>query len=465
MDSDGAPEQVVQRPDPIPVIGPGHTFATVTDKISAIVLTRPTSRGWYFGFAVSFLLLMLLLYSLGYLLVRGVGIWGINVPVAWGFAIVNFVWWIGIGHAGTLISAILLLLHQQWRTSINRFAEAMTLFAVACAGIFPLFHMGRPWFFYWLIPYPSTMGVWPQFRSPLVWDVFAVSTYLTVSLLFWYVGLVPDMATLRDRSHSWWGQRIYGFFAMGWRGSARHWHRYEVAYLLLAGLATPLVVSVHTVVSFDFAIAIEPGWHTTIFPPYFVAGAIYSGFAMVLTLAIPIRAAYHLEDFITVRHLQNMAKVMLATGLIVAYGYGSEAFMAWYSGNPYESFLMQNRLFGPYREMYWALLACNIVAPQVLWFKPARSHPWVLFVVALIVNCGMWLERYIIVVVSLHRDFLPSSWGMYSGTVWDWAVYVGTIGLFLTLLFLFVRFLPMISIFEMRTLLPEAEVKEEEVHT
>ncbi len=326
-------------PAETPVIAPGHTFATITDKISAIVLTRKTPVGWFVGFAIAFSFLMLFMLAVSWLLVKGVGIWGINVPVAWGFAIINFVWWIGIGHAGTLISAILLLLHQQWRTSINRFAEAMTLFAVACAGMFPILHMGRPWLAYWLFPYPNSMSVWPQFRSPLVWDVFAVSTYGTVSLLFWFIGLVPDMATLRDRARSTTGRVVYGVLSLGWRGSARHWARYESAYLLLAGLATPLVISVHTVVSFDFAIAIVPGWHTTIFPPYFVAGAIYSGFAMVLTLAIPIRAAYGLQDFITARHLENMAKVMLATGLIVAYGYSMEAFVAWYSGNPYERFM------------------------------------------------------------------------------------------------------------------------------
>jgi molybdopterin-containing oxidoreductase family membrane subunit len=444
-----------------PVIQPGHTFATVTDQIGAIVLTRPTSRRWWFGFIVAFLLLMVLQFAVAYLLTTGVGIWGINVPVGWGFAIVNFVWWIGIGHAGTLISAILLLLRQQWRTSINRFAEAMTLFAVACAALFPLLHMGRPWFFYWLAPYPNTMELWPQFRSPLVWDVFAVSTYATVSLLFWFVGLIPDMATLRDRSTSWIGRIVYGILAMGWRGSAQHWHRYEIAYLLMAGLATPLVVSVHTVVSFDFAVAIVPGWHSTIFPPYFVAGAIYSGFAMVLTLAIPIRYFYGLQDFITTRHLQNMAKILLATGLMVAYGYLMEAFGAWYSGNVFERYLMNNRLLGPYAVQFWALLLCNILVPQALWFKKVRTSPAALFVISLIVNLGMWLERYVIVVVSLHRDFMPSSWGMYSGTIWDWATYVGTIGLFLSLLFLFIRFLPVISIFEMRTLLPEAHVKEE----
>src|SRR5262249_21467691 len=351
-------------PSDTEVIGPGHTFGSVTDKISSIVLTRKTPLFWTVGFAIGFLLTIVLFFSIGVLFFRGVGIWGVNSPVGWGFAIVNFVWWIGIGHAGTLISAILLLLRQRWRTSINRFAEAMTLFAVACAGLFPLLHMGRPWFFYWLLPYPNTMELWPQFRSPLVWDVFAVSTYATVSLLFWFVGLIPDMATLRDRSTTWLGQVFYGFLAMGWRGSAVHWHRYETAYVLLAGLATPLVVSVHTVVSFDFAVGIVPGWHTTIFPPYFVAGAIYSGFAMVLTLALRLRVMYGLTVFITDTHLDSMARIMLTTGLLVAYGYGIEAFMAFSSENTYERFVMINRLFGPYRYHYYALLACNVLAPQ-----------------------------------------------------------------------------------------------------
>jgi Ni/Fe-hydrogenase subunit HybB-like protein len=456
------PAQAVVGTGVPPVIAPGYTFGSVTDKISSIVLTRKPPVWWWFGFLVAFAIVNVLMISITYLLVKGTGIWGINIPVGWGFAIVNFVWWIGIGHAGTLISAILLLLKQTWRTSINRFAEAMTLFAVACAGIFPLIHTGRPWLAaYWLFPYPNTMGVWPQFRSPLIWDVFAVSTYATVSFLFWFVGLIPDLATLRDRSQSRAGRIIYGMLAMGWRGSARHWHRYETAYLLLAGLATPLVVSVHTVVSFDFAIAIVPGWHTTIFPPYFVAGAIYSGFAMVLTLAIPIRAVYGLEDFITMRHLQNMAKILLVTGLIVAYGYTIEAFMAWYGGNAYEAFMIWNRMTGPYAPVYWALIGCNVVLPQALWFKRVRTSVPMLFVISLIVNVGMWLERFVIVVTSLHRDFLPSAWGMYSPTFWDWATYVGTIGLFLMLLFLFLRFLPMISIFEMRTILPEAKVEED----
>jgi molybdopterin-containing oxidoreductase family membrane subunit len=449
------------RHDLGPVIEPGHTFASVSDKISAVVLTGKTPRGWFIGFALSFALTMVLLVSVSYLLVKGVGIWGINVPVGWAFAIINFVWWIGIGHAGTLISAILLLLRQEWRTSINRFAEAMTLFAVACAGLFPILHMGRPWLAYWLFPYPNTMGVWPQFRSPLVWDVFAVSTYATISLLFWFIGLIPDLATLRDRSTSRIGRRIYGMLAMGWRGSARHWHRYETAYLLLAGISTPLVVSVHTIVSFDFAISIIPGWHATIFPPYFVAGAVYAGFAMVLTIAIPLRKFYGLEDFVTMRHLNYMARVMLATGLFVAYGYMMEAFMAWYSASTYEGYMMMNRFTGPYAWVYWMLIFCNVVVPQTLWFTWVRTTVPALFAVALVVNVGMWLERFIIVVTSLHRDFLPSSWGMYTPTIWDWSTYFGSIGLFLSLLFLFVRFLPMISIFEVRTMLPEAEVKEE----
>jgi Ni/Fe-hydrogenase subunit HybB-like protein len=434
------------------IIRPGHTLATVTDKVSEIVLTRPTNWRWWLGFLLAFALFNLLMVTIAHLLFTGIGIWGNNIPVGWGFDIINFVWWIGIGHAGTLISAILLLLRQSWRTSINRFAEAMTLFAVACAGLFPLLHMGRSWFFYWLFPVPNTMQLWPQFRSPLIWDVFAVSTYATVSALFWFVGLIPDLATLRDRSPSRLGRIIYGVLAMGWRGSALHWHRYETAYLLLAGLATPLVVSVHTVVSFDFAVGIVPGWHSTIFPPYFVAGAIYAGFAMVLTLTIPLRALYGLKDFITTRHLENMAKIMLATGLMVAYGYFMELFMAYYSGEHTERFLIHNRLTGPYAISFYSLWACNVLAPQILWFKWARQSPLILFIVAIIVSTGMWLERFVIIVVSLHRDYLPSSWGNYQGTVWDWSMFLGTIGLFFTLTFLFIRFLPMISIFEMRTL-------------
>lgn len=446
----------------VPMVGPGLTFASVTDKISSLVLKRKTPLWWFIGFAISFLLVQLLLLTITHLVFTGIGIWGNNVPVGWAFDIINFVWWIGIGHAGTLISAILLLLRQQWRTSINRFAEAMTLFAVASAGLFPLLHAGRPWLLYWMFPYPNTMGIWPQFRSPLMWDVFAISTYGTVSALFWFIGLIPDFATLRDRAQSKPFQIIYGMLAMGWRGSARHWHRYEMAYLLLAGLATPLVLSVHTIVSFDFAAGVIPGWHATIFPPYFVAGAIYAGFAMVLTLTIPLRRFYGLEDFITMRHIENMAKVMLATGLIVAYGYIMEAFFGWYSGNIYERFMIYNRIIGgPYRGFYWSLLVCNVLAPQLIWFKRFRTNLVGLFLLSIVVSIGMWLERFVIIVTSLHRDFLPSSWGMYSPTGWDFSMFLGTIGLFFALLFLFIRFLPIISIFEMRTILPEAEVEEE----
>jgi molybdopterin-containing oxidoreductase family membrane subunit len=457
-------ERIPARFIPQPTVEPGHTFASITDHISSIVTRKKMPIGWVIGFGISCVLMMVLGTAIAKLLFVGVGIWGINHPVGWGMDILNFVWWIGIGHAGTLISAILLLLRQEWRTSINRFAEAMTLFAVASAGLYPALHTGRPWYDFWLFPYPNTMGLWPQFRSPLMWDVFAVSTYATVSLLFWYVGLVPDLATLRDRSRNKIGRFIYGMASLGWRGSAKHWHRYEHAYLLLAGLSTPLVLSVHTIVSFDFAVASLPGWHSTFFPPYFVAGAVYAGFAMVLTLAIPARKMFKLEDFITIRHLENMGKIMLATGLIVFYAYITEAFYAYYSGNPFERYMMWNRIFGPYWTMYWMLILCNGIAPQLMWIKRCRSSPGWLFFTAMFVNVGMWLERFVIIPVSLHRDFLPSSWGMYHGTIWDWAMYVGSIGLFFFLLFLFMRFLPMISIFEMRTLLPEAQAHSEEGH-
>jgi Ni/Fe-hydrogenase subunit HybB-like protein len=420
----------------VPVIAPGYSYKGINDKLSALVLTHNTPTAWFAFMAVGFSLLMCLLMSLTYVLFKGVGVWGNQIPVAWAFPIINFVWWIGIGHAGTLISAILLLFKQDWRTSINRFAEAMTLFAVACAMIFPIFHTGRPWLaVYWLLPYPNVMGLWPNFRSPLIWDVFAVSTYASVSALFWYI-------------------------AMGWRGSARHWHRYETAYLILAGLSTPLVLSVHTVVSFDFAVSNVPGWHATIFPPYFVAGAVYAGFAMVLTLAIPLRAIYKLHDFITMRHLENMAKVTLVTGLIVVYGYACEIFFGWYSGSLYEREMLRLRIFdGFYPWAYPALLLCNFIVPQLLWIKKFRRNVAVLFVVAMFVNVGMWLERFVIIVTSLSQDFLPGSWAQFSPTRWDFLTFAGTIGLFITLFFLFVRLLPMISIFEVRTLLPEATTK------
>jgi molybdopterin-containing oxidoreductase family membrane subunit len=440
-----------------PLLAPGLTYETVTDKISSIVLTRRTPAAWLIAAALSFGLVLLLLLAITVLFARGVGIWGINMPVAWGFAITNFVWWVGIGHAGTLISAILLLLHQKWRNSINRFAEAMTLFAVTCAGMFPLLHLGRPWVFYWLFPYPDTMRLWPQFRSPLVWDVFAVSTYATVSFLFWFVGLLPDLATMRDRAENPLARIFYGALGMGWRGSARHWQNYESAYLILAGLATPLVISVHSVVSLDFSATQLTGWHSTIFPPFFVAGAIFSGFAMVLTLMIPLRAFYRLEDYITARHLENMAKVMLAMGVFVGYSYLVEAFTGWYSGDVFEAALLRNRAFGPYAFLYWLSVFCNVGVPQVLWLDRVRRSPWLLFAISIAVNVGMWLERFIIIVASLSRDFLPSSWGIFRGTFWDYATLFGSMGLFLFLLLLFVRFLPMISIFETRQLVADAE--------
>ena len=448
-----------------PVILPGHDFETVTETVAEIPLSKRFPLGWIGVLLIALGLAGMLNMALGYLLLKGIGIWGNNIPVGWAFDIINFVWWIGIGHAGTLISAILLLFKQQWRMSISRLAEAMTIFAVACAAIFPVFHTGRPWLAaYWLFPYPNTMGLWPQFKSPLIWDVFAVSTYATVSIVFWYVGLIPDLATMRDRAVSKVKASIYGALSLGWRGSARHWHRYEVASLILAGLSTPLVLSVHTVVSFDFAVSVIPGWHATIFPPYFVAGAIYSGFAMVLTLAIPIRFAYGLESLITMRHIDNMAKIMLATGLMVGYGYAMELFFAWYSANPHEKFMMWNRMFGPYGWSYWTLISINVVMVQFLWLKSVRHNTALLFVMSIFVNIGMWLERFVIIVTSLNRDFIPASWGMYYPTKWDFMTFFGTIGLFLTLFLLFLRFVPMISIFEVKMLLPQSKVKADHAH-
>ncbi len=454
-------EQVVDTPESQRVIAPGYTFGSVTDQISTVVLTKHTPLFWFATFAAGFVLLQGLLLSALLLFWKGVGVWGIRMPVMWGWAITNFVWWIGIGHAGTLISAILLLLNQSWRNSINRFAEAMTLFAVMCAGMFPLLHMGRPWLFYWMFPYPNPMNVEPNFRSPLVWDVFAVSTYFTVSLLFWFVGLIPDLGTLRDRAQHLITKYIYGMLSMGWRGSIRHWSVYETCSLLLAGVATPLVLSVHTVVSFDFTIAIVPGWHSTFFPPYFVAGAIYSGFAMVLALAIPLRSFYHMEGLITDRHLENSAKLMLATGLIVAYAYIMETFMAWYSGSVYEQQAFWNRMTGPYSAQYWFLITCNVVAPNLLWIRKFRTTPVLLFISSIIVLIGMWLERFMIIVSSLAQDYTQSAWGLFHATRWDFATFFGTIGFFVVMFFLFVRALPMISIFEVRTLLPQAKVREE----
>jgi Ni/Fe-hydrogenase subunit HybB-like protein len=429
------------------------TFASITRDVSVIVEGK-TPKEWWIAFLASAGIAGMMFAMLGYLVVTGIGAWGNNSPVGWAWDITNFVWWIGIGHAGTLISAILFLFRQKWRTSINRAAEAMTLFAVACAAQYPLFHTGRPWrAIYWLFPLPNTaLSMWQNFRSPLEWDVFAVSTYGTVSLLFWFVGLIPDLATLRDRAT---GIRayIYGALSLGWRGAARHWRNYEMAYLILAGLSTPLVLSVHTIVSFDFAVSILPGWHTTIFPPYFVAGAIFSGFAMVVTLMTVARWALRLEHLITTRHLENMCKVMLATGMIVGYAYGTEFFIAWYSGNQYEQFTFINRAFGPYWWAYWSMVSCNVLVPQIFWFKKCRTSVPIMFVASIFINIGMWFERFVIIATSLHRDYLPSSWGYFRPTIVDIGTFVGTMGLFMTLFLLFIRFLPVIAVSEVKAVL------------
>jgi Ni/Fe-hydrogenase subunit HybB-like protein len=437
------------------VLHGGWGYASIGDKISALVLERPLGWRWLLAFCATGLGTLAFLCAIGYLFAEGVGIWGIQIPVGWGFAIANCVWWIGIGHAGTFISAVLLLLRQKWRTSINRFAEAMTLFAATMAGLFPVLHLGRPWELWWLIPYPNQMDLWPQWRSPLVWDFFAISTYLTVSFLFWYVGLIPDLATLRDRARSPAKRIAFGLAALGWRGEARQWARHEQAYLLLAGLATPLVVSVHSVVSLDFAIGNTPGYHSTIFPPYFVAGALFSGFAMVLTLAIPLRHAFKLQDFITQRHLENAAKVLLATGALVSYGYLAEAFGAFYSGDEFEIAIQLHRWTGPYAAVYWTMITCNVLLPQLLWKRSVRRSAVALFVLSLVINLGMWLERVLIVVSSLAQDYMPSAWRVYWPTAWDWVFLLGSIAAFAWLFLLFVRVLPLISIAEMRELVAE----------
>ena len=439
-----------------PLVAGTGEFTEITERVCRVNEYRPP-RAWYVAFGISLILLGVLVVLMAYLFLTGVGVWGNNQPVAWGFPITNFVFWVGIGHAGTLISAILFLFRQKWRTSINRFAEAMTIFAVICAGLFPLIHTGRPWFAaYWLTPYPNQMGMWPQFRSPLVWDVFAVGTYFAVSLMFWFIGMVPDLATLRDRATTKIRQIAYGIFALGWRGSSRHWHRFEVAYLLLAALATPLVLSVHSVVSFDFAVSQLPGWHTTIFPPYFVAGAIFSGFAMVLTLAVPARQLFGLKELITIRHIENMTKIMLAMSCIVGYAYAIEVFTAWYSGNGFEQFTFLNRLGGNFAWAYWIMLTCNVIVPQVLWIRKIRITPWLIFIVAILVNVGMWFERYTIILTSLSRDFLPSSWGGFAPTWVDIWMLIGSFGLFMTLFLLFIRYLPTVAMAELKFVMPAA---------
>lgn len=439
----------------VPLVLGGQNYRTLTDSVLAPLERNRPTRAWYIAFSFSLALALVFVLLTVHLILRGVGVWGNNNPVAWGFPIVNFVFWVGIGHAGTLISAILFLLRQRWRTSINRFAEAMTIFAVICAGLFPAIHIGRIWFAYWLFPVPNQMSIWPNFRSPLLWDVFAVSTYFTVSLLFWYMGMVPDLATIRDRSRTKARAFIYTIFAMGWNGSQRHWHRFEVAYLLLAALATPLVLSVHSVVSFDFAVAQLPGWHTTIFPPYFVAGAIFSGFAMVLTLLVPCRQFFGLKHIVSMRVLENMNKIILAMGCIVGYAYTTEFFIAAYSGNPAEQFTFLNRAFGPYWWAFWTMFLCNAIVPHIFWFKKMRTNIAVMFVVSILVNVGMWFERFVIVITSLSRDFLPSSWGYFKPTAIDVAMLISSFGIFFTCFLLFLRFMPMVAMAEVKCVMPE----------
>jgi Ni/Fe-hydrogenase subunit HybB-like protein len=439
-----------------PLVLNQRPFGWISDHIAGVAEGK-TPPWWWLAFIPSFLMLSMGVLCVSYLISTGVGVWGLMIPVAWAWDITNFVFWIGIGHAGTLISAILFLLRQKWRTSINRAAEAMTIFAVICAGLFPLIHIGRVWYGWWLLPLPNYNAFWPQFRSPLLWDVFAVSTYFTVSLLFWYMGLIPDLATMRDRATNKIRQFLYGFFSLGWTGSNRHWSNYEKAYLLLAGLSTPLVLSVHSIVSFDFAVSQVPGWHTTIFPPYFVAGAIFSGFGMVLTLLVPLRTLCHLEEIITKRHVDLMCKVVLATGSMVGYAYGMEFFIAWYSGNPYELYAFKNRATGPYWWAYWTMVSCNVIFPQLFWFKPIRYNMIAVFILSIVVNIGMWFERFVIIVTSLHRDYMPSNWGYFRPTWVDIWTFIGTIGLFLTLFLLFMRFLPMIAISEVKGVTPHAD--------
>ncbi|TAK25232.1 MAG: hydrogenase [Myxococcaceae bacterium] len=438
------------------LVAPKSTFKSITEAVSRVT-ENPAPKGWWIAFLTAFSFTGVLLGSIGYLFWRGVGVWGNNSPVAWAWDITNFVWWVGIGHAGTLISAVLFLFRQKWRTSINRFAEAMTIFAVICALIFPGIHVGRIWHAYYLAPIPNQMGIWPNFKSPLLWDVFAVSTYFTVSLLFWFVGLVPDLATLRDRAKNSLRRMVYGFLALGWRGSNRHWQNYERAYMILAALSTPLVLSVHSVVSFDFATSVEPGWHTTIFPPYFVAGAVFSGFAMVMTLLLIARSVFKLTDLVTMTHVELMNKIMLATGSLVGYAYAMEFFVAWYSGNEYERYVFINRATGPYAWAYWIMITCNVISPQLFWSKRLRTNIPLSFVVSIFINIGMWFERFVIIVTSLHRDFIPSSWGYFHPTLIDITTYMGSLGLFFTLFLLFLRWVPMIAIAELKSILPEAD--------
>lgn len=433
------------------------TAADVTRDIARPILNNPTTS-WKVGFTLSLIFLGIFVVSLLYTLFTGIGVWNINKSVMWGWDITNFVFWVGIGHAGTLISAVLLLFRQKWRMSINRSAEAMTIFAVICAAMFPVFHMGRVWMAYWVLPLPNAFGsLWVNFNSPLLWDVFAISTYFSVSLLFWYIGLIPDIATIRDKVKSKLGKTMYGFFSVGWTGSIRTWARYELISLILAGLSTPLVLSVHTIVSTDFATSVIPGWHTTIFPPYFVAGAIFSGFGMVATLLVVTRKVMNYENYITIGHLDAMTKIIMVTGTIVGIAYITEFFIAWYSGNIYEQYAFTNRMFGPYWWAYWSMMTCNLIAPQVFWFRWARTTPWFIFIMSIVVNVGMWFERFVIIVTSLHRDYLPSSWVMYSGSITEIGLFLGTFGIFFTCFFLFAKFLPVINMAEVKSILRNRE--------
>ena len=453
----------IREIDEAPLVEPGSKLSDITNDISRVSETK-APRGWWIAFGISSMFASMFVASVGYLFYRGIGVWGNTSPVYWAWDITNFVWWVGIGHAGTLISAVLFLFRQKWRTAINRFAEAMTLFAVICALIFPSIHVGRPWLLYWVFPVPNQMSLWPNFKSPLLWDVFAVSTYFTVSLLFWFVGLIPDLATLRDRSTTKVRRTVYGALALGWRGSNRHWQNYERAYLILAAISTPLVLSVHSVVSFDFATSIEPGWHTTIFPPYFVAGAIFSGFAMVMTVLLIARTVFKLHRIVQMRHLELMNKIMLCTGMLVGYAYAMEFFIAWYSGQEYERYVFVNRAFGPYAWAYWTMISCNVLVPQVFWFKKMRVSIPVMFVVSILINIGMWFERFVIIVTSLHRDFIPSSWGMFTPTIIDITTYTGTIGVFFTLFLLFMRWLPMVAMAEVKGVMSQADPHYESEH-
>jgi molybdopterin-containing oxidoreductase family membrane subunit len=440
-----------------PLVAPGETFHSINDKVLGVNETK-APRGWWIAFGTAVTFTIVLFSCVGWLFWEGVGVWGNMAPVYWAWDITNFVWWIGIGHAGTLISAVLFLFRQKWRTSINRFAEAMTIFAVICALLFPGIHVGRPWFAYYMFPLPNQMTIWPNFKSPLLWDLFAVSTYFTVSLLFWYVGLIPDFASLRDRATKKWPRLAYGFFALGWRGANRHWQTYERAYLILAALSTPLVLSVHSVVSFDFATSVIPGWHTTIFPPYFVAGAVFSGFAMVMTLALITRSIYGMKSLITIKHLELMNKIILVTGSLVGYAYGMEFFIAWYSGNPYEFYhFFHGRAAGPFWWAWTLMMSCNVLVPQVFWFRKMRRSIPVMFVASILVNVGMWFERFVIIVTSLYRDYMPSMWAIYKPTLIDVFTYLGTLGLFFTLFLLFIRWIPMIAVAEVKGVLPAAD--------